>query len=1208
MSGPTLAAHLSVRGRFARSIRLDKDAGHAERLDGYLPTGRSLEVVRRLAQALLHPAGARAFSITGPYGSGKSSLALFIDALLSHAEEGAHQAALRLIETYDPKSEEALLDARQRHSVSTPGFIRAVITTPQREPITTTVLRALLRGAEFARVAKRLRDELKEALTRAESPRYASPSHEEITELIRKLSSRRPVLLLIDEFGKNLEAFADSGREGDLYLLQELAEQASGHDGLPLIVITIQHLAFEAYAADASAAQRREWAKVQGRFEDIPFVDSAASTRSLIASALVHDNDADYTSLRESASAAASAEAEALGMPTVADAAHVASCYPLHPTALLALPELCARYGQNERTLFSFLASSEPQSVLAFAKEAVVGDPMPWVRLDRVYDYFVESASTFVGASQDASRWIEVETTIRDAHGVTDGQRRVLKTVGVLNLIAAGGALRASAEFIAFAAADGRPGTSTPADVAARLEELEAASILVYRDFAGEYRLWHGSDFDLAGALRSARNQVRQQPPAKLLQTVQALRPIVAARHTIRAGTTRAFARLYADRYTTVPDLDKRGDRTDREAYTAFQGCDGLLLLVVDDGGEPPTFRLPENGLPLVTVTPADPHPLLAAAVELGALLEVARDPGLSPDDRAAQRELVERTAYARQTLDREIADAFGRSAEWTWHNPVNKGGSAAKQPSRRLSSSGSVGLSDVFDRVFAYSPPVLYETINRNELTSQGAKARRILLEAILTPNQRLRVRLGLDGEGPEVAMYRALLADSGLHDPYEGFRPPTAQEWSPIWRRLGELLESASHAPVAAAHVLRELTLPPFGLKDGTASVLLVVGLVVHASDIAVYEHGTFRPKLDAPLAERLVRNPENFGIKHLAAGAKTKRQTALVALGNALSATLRRQPTAAAAAANPTVLTLTRALVDVVHRHDDEFTRKSKLFHGLWDSNVSRAELEQARAVRDALLTAHEPDALLFEHLPAAIGLGPLPASGRGSGVMNNADLPRYAAAVSAAVTTIDSAFDRLSEHVLETICRAANRHTIGEVVALYEDLGETQVLSPGVRRFASVARMRVAYTDDLAWLGAVTESVCGKSLRHWTDHTAPGYLQQLRDSAADYARVAELARFAAGRGDKAFRAYQLDATNQIGHSVREVVAIPDHLVDEVQDLVRDMIGTLQSQMEMDSTTAREALMAALCGQLLDKDAGGGEAMGSLTTTREDMVVHE
>ena len=76
-----LADHVSVRGRFARSANLERDAGQAEPLDGYVVTARALDAVERsrLHCRRLASAGG-AWSLTGPFGSGKSSLALLLDA------------------------------------------------------------------------------------------------------------------------------------------------------------------------------------------------------------------------------------------------------------------------------------------------------------------------------------------------------------------------------------------------------------------------------------------------------------------------------------------------------------------------------------------------------------------------------------------------------------------------------------------------------------------------------------------------------------------------------------------------------------------------------------------------------------------------------------------------------------------------------------------------------------------------------------------------------------------------------------------------------------------------------------------------------------------------------------------------------------------------------------------------------------------------
>ena len=77
-----LADSISVRSRFARSASLERDLARLEPLDGYVVTARALDVVERIAETAANGAAGGAWSLTGPYGSGKSSLALLIDAAL----------------------------------------------------------------------------------------------------------------------------------------------------------------------------------------------------------------------------------------------------------------------------------------------------------------------------------------------------------------------------------------------------------------------------------------------------------------------------------------------------------------------------------------------------------------------------------------------------------------------------------------------------------------------------------------------------------------------------------------------------------------------------------------------------------------------------------------------------------------------------------------------------------------------------------------------------------------------------------------------------------------------------------------------------------------------------------------------------------------------------------------------------------------------
>ena len=203
-----------------------------------------------------------------------------------------------------------------------------------------------------------------------------------------------------------------------------------------------------------------------------------------------------------------------LGISELADPEAVASCYPLHPLTAMVLPELCSRYGQHERTLFSFLTSQDPASATPFL--ATTGVPprglLPSLGLESVYDYFVGNGVLGALSGREGSRWSEIVTRLRDATGLSAQQTRMAKRIAVLNLISTTGVVRASQALLSL--------TDPRADVL--LAELEAAGIVTYRDFADEYRVWQGSDVDIGRLIEGACLRIRRRP---LVEVMGASRP-----------------------------------------------------------------------------------------------------------------------------------------------------------------------------------------------------------------------------------------------------------------------------------------------------------------------------------------------------------------------------------------------------------------------------------------------------------------------------------------------------------------------------------------------------------------------------------------------------------------------------------------------------------------------------------------------------------
>ena len=1150
-----MTIQLDIKGRFARSVTLDRDSA-AEALDGYLPTGRSLDVLRRVARGLGREDAARAFSITGPYGSGKSSLAVLLDAALGPAHTAEFSKSRQILRHHAPDVLAELDKGRKTVGAERSGFVRAVITAPQREPVLTTVLRALHRGTQRAELD--LAEAARGLLDRALSVKYSSPTFDELFELLAGICQKMPVLLLIDEFGKNLEAFADAGSDGDLYLLQELAELTQGSDRLPLIVATIQHLAFEAYAADASATQRREWAKVQGRLEDIPFLDSPAATRRLLAAALVHDPDETAAWLRHEAAHHESSAAEELGLAEVSDRELVAACWPMHPSVLLVLPDLCARYGQNERTLFSFLASDAPSSAKTVL--AASDDPMPWVRLDAVYDYFVESASTFVGASRDASRWIEIETTIRDAHGLTEPQRRVLKAIGVFNLVAAVGTVRASANLLTFALSGGGDGLQTSDDVTDRLAELVRLGIVVHRDFAGEYRIWRGSDFDLDGALSSARRRARERRPAELLNSMAPLAPVVAARHAIQHGTVRAFERRWAGEGSIVPSLP-----------APESALDGLLLYSLDnDGG---AGAVPDNphDIPVVVVA-ADPSDVIAAAIEVAALEDVAGDQGLRSDDHAVHRELRERVSHARGVLNARMTETYGSEAHWSWAHPRQVWTPPATK------TVGTSFLSAALDT--AYNEPwrADYEAINRAELSSAGARGRGVVLNALANPATRALPGLGLTGHGADVAIYHAVLASSGLHSSDGVIAEPRGTRRA-VWDTLMRELDGATAAPVSVTHLLDAVMAPPHGLRAGVAGIVLVTALLHRAADIAVYEHGTFKPRLDGALVERMVRNPRNFSVKYLAASdGRSTRGRVVRGLAERLGVASQ-------------VLPVTTALVRLV-AGKGKHVRTTRRFGYPPDETSPAVErrLHLAGAIRDAILDANQPDELLFEQLPAALSFPPATATGGTDSGMRREDVDDFVEAVGIGVQVLSGTAERLVQRIAQTVlAEATHSDSVTRLAAYAESVTDVDTITSEVRTFAGQAILAGMADTTEAWVTSLATACTGTPPTGWTDNDIGANLRKLSRVAADFRRVAYLALQAEHTDtEDAFAAYVLSATGSDGRSHDTVVAVPESLISAGEKALRSAVASLGDDLGLSDARATELLTGILAKSLINPES--------------------
>ena len=120
-----LSNYVKVRQHHLRSAHLERHEGQI--IEAYVPTGRALEVLHRIGRAMVSGDAGHAWSLTGPYGVGKSSFALFVHALLGADGDSSRISAEAALNATDPELLTLISAGRKEFGANSRGFIRAAM-------------------------------------------------------------------------------------------------------------------------------------------------------------------------------------------------------------------------------------------------------------------------------------------------------------------------------------------------------------------------------------------------------------------------------------------------------------------------------------------------------------------------------------------------------------------------------------------------------------------------------------------------------------------------------------------------------------------------------------------------------------------------------------------------------------------------------------------------------------------------------------------------------------------------------------------------------------------------------------------------------------------------------------------------------------------------------------------------------------------------
>lgn len=897
---------VQISRQYQRSIRVDADIGRADALSGYICHATANSVVDGMCKQL-SGTNQRCFTWTGPFGGGKSSLAVALASAL-HPDKG-----LRL------KAREALqLDAK-------PSFDKAF-------PVRKGWLLVPAVGRRGSVVAE-LHASLRRAQGRNADGRNKSTAQTLIAELLEEAKSRPHdgTLVIIDEMGKFLEASA-LGSGDDVYFFQELAEAAARSEGR-LVVVGVLHQSFAQYSARLGIDTRDDWAKVQGRYVDLPFVAASDEVVELIGRAIEAKTRPDWMA----DASIAIADAIRSRRPAVGKdfAKALEACWPLHPAMAALLGPISKRqFGQNERSTFGFLSSVEPHGFRSYLNTTLKSEAS-WYRPSDYWDYLRSNLEPAILASPDGHRWSQAVEAVERAEAKTGDPLLVaiIKNIAVIDMFRNGSGLAADSAVIESLF------YPRPVDeLQAALKKLSDLKVALFKSYTGAWSVFEGSDFDIDAAIAQALAASPGIDYARLAQ-LMGLHPVVAKRHYHETGSMRWMelslcsieqAEKIASDYRPkkgefgafILALPSKGMKP-RDARKRAQACAKLRPW-------PVTIGIPEN------------HARIAElSAELVALEQVKDRHELS-GDAVARREVYARLAATRADLEDQLQAALSLTK---WHD----GSDQVVDPGSKLSPVAS----ELAEELFAHSPPVWSELVNRDSVSSNSVKARRELLHAMI--NAEGQEAFGFEGYPAERGLYDTLLKRTELHrqDASGAWRcmPPSdgfAEGFAPLWDATRALF-SAADARVGAHEIYALWSAPPFGMKQGIQPVILTAFLLAHKANIAVYKDGMFVPRLTDFDIDECLQDPARFSLRWVTIDEDKNRILEGI---SSLLAEIGEN----AGAADP--LEAARGLVAMVFNLPEWARRTSRLG-------------QTAKDMRDMLLKASDPHKVLFVDLASLLG---------------------------------------------------------------------------------------------------------------------------------------------------------------------------------------------------------------------------------------------
>lgn len=979
-----------MANNFTTSVNIIRDT---DRDLNYIPTPNARQVVSQIVNDFKK--GIRSFNVVGTYGTGKSSFLL------------AFEQSIKGIKRYfEPNF----------HNNAKYDFVKIV--------------------GSYSSIIEEFAD-IFEVHTKKNQQENI------LSEIFNKYHTNgkgnKILFILIDEFGKFLEYASKHNPENELYFVQQLAEFCNNpkHN---IVLITTVHQSLESYAYGLSKTQQQEWTKVKGRFREITFNEPVEQLLYLASAYIAENFEGNTSKVAVEKCLKLTFETKAFNFNNDFLEEIASKLYPLDILSANVLTISLQRYGQNERSLFSFLESSDHTGLTKFNKRE-----NPFYNLSNVYDYLNFNFYSFLTSkyNPDFSSWSSIRSSIEEVERSFDTDIndyiKAVKTLGLLNIFSASGSildLNFLVEYLKIAC-----GISGAKEV---IKNLETKNIIRYRSHSKRFILFEGTDLDIQTALIEAGNRISEVVDiTTLLNKHIQFNPVFAKQYSFAKGTPRYFEFVISD----YP-IQK----------TPEGEIDGFVNLVFNSKLKESDIqnksKLQEEAI--IYCFFKNSSEIKNLLFEIEKIQKVLEE---NKDDKVAKRELENIVESQIRLLNHYITDSiYSGSKEVKWYFNGEEKKIADKKDFNKL-------LSQVCSVVYDATPAFKNELVNKHKISSSIHTAKKNYFKALSTNWDKENLGFEDSKFPPEKTIYLSLLKENGItpirENSLETISIDKNSSFSRLWGASEDFLESAKTEQLKISELSEMLSNRPFKLKQGLLDFWIPTFLFLKRDDFAIFNDDGYIPTLSEENLELIAKYPDKYSIKTFdIEGVKLDIFNSYRTFLNI--ATEQKFD-------NNSFIETIKPFI-VFYKQLPEYSKNTK--------RLSPSAIK----IRRAIATSKDPEETFFEAFPNALGITLSTLQ------KDNSKLQGYTTNLQEAVRELRTAYDELLKRFEEFIFN----EFIGET-ADFEEYKEylqrrfsklkKHMLLSNQKTF--VQRLDSPLDDKKAWLNSIAQAITGKTLENFSD---------------------------------------------------------------------------------------------------------------------------